>query len=168
MWAPIETWQWLQLQRLSCVDRERAEQVLNTLWSTFPGLYEEMSISAVDQEMLSIDECAMRLSISPSLVEEKLLAYRRCAVSMDSAVVRDETKHVARLAQGQIAVWEVVREYRKLGSVERLTETFPGLSEGELAAALRYAETNSGEIECLITEYENVLAKRRAEYPFAR
>ena len=157
-----------QLQRLAKLDPERVESLLNTLWIQYPGLFEELAIAAVDQEMLSVDECSGLLSIPAWGVDEKLIQYRRCMGPVESAVVHDDShKHVARLANGQVAVWEVVREYRKMGSVERLRESFPGVSEGELAAALRYAQEHSDEIEALSREYADVLALKRASYPFA-
>lgn len=168
MWVRHESWQLPQLQRLGKLDPERLETVLNTLWRQYPDLFAELAIAAVDQEELSVIECCDRLHLSPEQVEERLIAYRRAVVPIDSAVVHDDTKkHVARLAKGQAAVWEVVREYRKLGSVERLRESFPGVTEGELAAALRYAQENREEVEALIEEYESVLAQRRAVYPYA-
>lgn len=143
--------------------------MLNTLWRQYPELFDELAISAVDQEQLSIDACASLLDIEPRAVEDRLLAFRRIAVPFDSAVVHDDSvKHVARLANGQIAIWEIVREFRKLGSAEKLRDSFPGVPEGELAAALRYAQAHTDEIDAMITEYEEVLAKRRAVYPFAR
>ena len=168
MWARLEPWQLRQLQRLAALDPERIEAVLNTVWAQYPNLYRETAIAAVDQEELGVHECADRLGIYPDEVEAQVIAFRHNTVAYDRAVVLDECTRVARLLEGQVAVWEVVREYRKLGSVERLKESFPMLPEGELAAALKYAEAHPQEIEALIGEYESVLAKRRAEYPFAR
>lgn len=168
MWARLESWQLPQLQRLSKLDAERVEALLNTLWHQYPGLYEELAIAAVDQEMLSVEDCAERLGKPIWVIEERLLQFRRAEVSVESAVVHDDTvKHIARLANGQVAVWEVVREYRKLGSLDALRSSFPAISEGELAAALRYAQEHAEEIQRLIDEYEGVLALRRASYPFA-
>ncbi len=169
MWARLEPWQLLQLQRIAKFDPERVESFLNTLWTQYPGLLHELAISAVDQEQLSVDECADRLNVSAESVHEHLLQFRHCSRTIECAVVHDESsKAVARLAEGRVAVWELVREYRKLGSVEELQSAFPMLAQGELAAALRYAQENSEEIQALIDEYEMVLAKRRAEYPYAR
>ena len=168
-WATFESWQLPQLQRLSKLDPERVESFLNTLWRQYPGLYGELAISAVDQEQLSVDACAELLNIRSEEVEERLLAFRRSALPLDTAVVHDDSaKHVARLANGQIAVWEIVREFRKLGAAERLRDSFPGVPEGELAAALRYAQEHPDEIEAMIAEYEGILAKRRSVYPFSR
>ncbi|HVL37914.1 MAG TPA: hypothetical protein VM328_00860 [Fimbriimonadaceae bacterium] len=148
------------------LDPERAETILNTLWCVQPGLLDELAVSAVDQEELSIGECASLLEISAEQVEERLIAFRRRVQLVDLCVVRD--RDVAKLAQGQVAVWEVVREYRKLGSVIRLKEAFPALSEGELAAALIYAEEHPAEIEDKINEFETMVVRRRAEYPFVK
>lgn len=168
MWARLESWQITQLQRLSNLDPERAELFLNTLWNSFPGLFEELAISAVDQEIISVEECSLKLDRSEYDVEQELLRFRKRSHQHDCAVIHDGDKNVARLAEGRVPVWEVVREYRKLGSVERLRQSFPGIAEGELAAALRYAEANTEEIEDLIGQYEDVLARRRAEYPFSK
>ncbi len=52
MWARLEPWQLLQLQRIAKFDPERVESFLNTLWTQYPGLLHELAISAVDQEQL--------------------------------------------------------------------------------------------------------------------
>lgn len=166
MWRLVEPWQLQQLKRLSNLDPERVETILNTLWNSYPGLYEELAVSAVDQEMLSVEGCAQRIGVTEQEVERHLITYREQTVRPESAVVRDGK--VARLHDGQVAVWEVVREYRKLGSVERLTASFPSLTPRELAAALKYAEANPEEIESQISRYEEMLSKRRTEYPFAQ
>src|SRR2546421_5202028 len=168
MWARLEPWQLLQLQRLAKLDPLRVEMILNTLWNRYQGLYTELAISAVDQEMLSVGDCAERLSVPAEQIEKDLVDFRSCAGSIETAVVPDR-RNVACLAQGGVPVWELVRQYRKLDcSLESLSAAFPGLSQGELAAALRYADANPAEIEAKICEYESVLAKRKAEYPFSK
>ncbi len=168
MWANIEEWQLCQLVRLAASDPERVEAMLNTLWRSYPSLLGDLAIMAVDKEQVSVDECSDMLGIRPEMVEERLKKLRRQASPVAMAVVQDDSQnHVARLADYGIAVWEVVREFRKLGSVERLIETFPAVPEGQLAAALRYAQSNPAEIESLIENYESMLARRREEYPFA-
>ncbi|MGV3615480.1 MAG: DUF433 domain-containing protein [Fimbriimonas sp.] len=166
MWRVIEPWQLAQLQRMAALDPERVETVLNTLWKSYPGLFEELAVSAVDQRDLSVDACADRIDVDAAEVERQLFAFRNTSVRPDRLVVHDGT--VARLSEGQVAVWEVVREYRKLGSVERLAASFPSLTHRELAAALKYAEAHPDEVEAQIERYETALGKRRAEYPFAR
>ena len=168
MWARLEQWQLPQLQRLAKLDPQRVEMLLNTLWDRYPGLYTELAISAVDQEMLSVDECADRLCLPPEQIERDLVDFRQCAGSVEAAVVPDH-RNVACLAQTGVPVWELVRQYRKVEcSLEKLSAAFPSLSQRELAAAIRYAEAHPEEIEAKISEYETVLAKRRAEYPFSK
>jgi len=168
MWARLEPWQLLQLQRLAKLDPQRVEMIFNTLWDRYPGLYTELAISAVDQELLSVEDCAERLSLSAEQIEKDLIDFRQCAGSIETGVVPDR-RNVACLAEAGIPVWEIVRQFRKLEcSLERLCAAFPGLSQVELSAALRYAQANSEEIEGKIAEYETVLAKRKAEYPFSK
>jgi uncharacterized protein (DUF433 family) len=168
MWTVFEPWQLTQLQRLASVDAERVESILNTVWQQYPGLMGDLAIAAVDQEHLSVDRCAELLDETPERVEERLIKFRQRHVRAEKAVIVDEGHVVAKLAEGGIAVWEIVRAYRRLGSVERLVEAFPALSTTELAAALTYAEKNPAEIEQQISKYEAAVQKRRAEYPFAR
>jgi uncharacterized protein (DUF433 family) len=168
MWVRLQSWQTQQLQRLTQLQPERAETILNTLWAACPTLLGELAISAVDQETLSVDACADLLAISTHEVEQRLIAFRKYSITIERAVVEEGCRHGARLAEGQVAVWEVVREYRKLGSVEALKESFPGLSEGELAAAFIYAEQHPSEVEEKILAYENMLARKKSEYPFMK
>lgn len=170
MWTKFESWQLAQFQRLGQLDPERVETILNTVWHSYPGLMRDLAIAAVDQEQLSVEACACLLDCSTEDVEARLIEFRQKSAKFDYdwAVVMDDSTHVARLAESQVAVWEIVREYRKLGSVERLTETFPSLPKSELAAALVYAEQNPGEIESQISRYEEIIQRKRSEYPFMR
>ena len=168
MWITLEDWQCRQLELLSKADAERVETMLNTLWASYPGLLEELAIGAVDQEALSLARCAEILGIGVDDVEARLIAFRRLAVPLDRAVVgAGPGAKGACVSGGQVAVWEIVREYRKLGSLERVRESFPTLSECELAAALEYAMANPAEIQDRIDAFETVLARKRSEYPFA-
>lgn len=169
MWTTLETWQLAQMQRLTKSDPERVETIFNTIWKSYPGLLEDLAIAAVDQEQLSVDACAKLLNKDVAHVEGKLIEFRRqnARTDCEHAVVVDG-QCVAKLVESQVAVWEIVREYRKLGSVERLTEAFPSLPKSELAAALVYAEQNPAEIEGQISRYEEILQKKRAEYPYMR
>ncbi|HEY3781146.1 MAG TPA: hypothetical protein VGL56_08700 [Fimbriimonadaceae bacterium] len=167
MWARLEKWQIKQLQRLANTDPDRVEALLNILWNQSPGLYSELAVSAIDQEMLSVEEGADRLSLTEHQVETELVDFRQKMTTVEAVVVHDDMRKAACIADGGVAVWEIIREYRKLGSVESLKASFPSLSEGELAGALRYAQSHPDEIESMISDFENVLARRRAEYPFS-
>ena len=76
MWTQFESWQCRQLERLAQQDPDRAESALNTLWAMCPGLLEELAISAVDQEELSIADCAGLLGIAREDVERRLAGFR--------------------------------------------------------------------------------------------
>jgi uncharacterized protein (DUF433 family) len=167
MWNVLEPWQLRQLSRMAAQDPERVEEMLNTLWASYPGLFKELALAALDQGEIERDRCADLLMEAEEQVERDLETYRRRPAVSDFAVVQDDAR-VARLAEGRVAVWEIVREFRKLGSVERLVDAFPALTRGELAAALSYAEKHPQEIEDQICRYEAALRQRRAEYPFAR
>ena len=168
MWIRLESWQTQQIERLAHLDPERAETLMNTLWAACPGLLGELAISAVDQETLSVDACSDLLGISTEEVEKRLIAFRRHAVTVERAVVQEGSCNGASLVEGKVAIWEIVREYRKLGSVERLRESFPSLSEGELAAAFIYADEHPSEIEGKICQYEDMLSQKRAKYPYMK
>lgn len=168
MWIRFEGWQSSQLERLAKLDPERAEAVLNTLWAVCPGLLEEMAISAVDQETLSVAACAELLGLESEEVDQRLVAFRKHTLNLERAVVRSGCTNGAKLAGGQVAVWEIIREFRKLGSVDRLRESFPSLSEAELSSAFLYADDHKSEIEEKIVAYENMLARKRSEYPFMK
>jgi uncharacterized protein (DUF433 family) len=116
------------------------ERILNSLWSANPGLFEELASAA--------GESADRTS--------------------GFAVVENGGASVARLSESRIAVWEIVRAYRKAGSLDRLEKEFPNVEPGELQAAVNYGAENAGEVNLLIERYEALLEQRRAQYPYAR
>lgn len=164
----LEPWQLTQLQRLERLDPERTERVLNTLWEAHPELFEDLAIASVDQEMLTVERCAELLGISAESIEHRLVEYRRATHGSCRIVIDANRGNVARLAEARIPIWEIVRQYRKLGSVELLREAFPYLTTSELAAALRYGENNPAEIEAQIRLFESLSERRLAEYPFAK
>ncbi len=165
MWIALEDWQLHQLQRLARHEPGKAEAALNALWSACPTLLEDLAIAAVDQEMLTVDQCAELISCSVEAVEERLVEYRRSEPRVSVVETNAENGKVAHLSESKITVWEIVREFRKIGSVAELRRSFPGLHESDLASALRYAEANPGEIEGQIRHYEELRDRKRAEYP---
>lgn len=167
MWRKFEPWQVAQLQRLANIDLERAESVLNTVWSQYPGLYEQLALSALDQKQLSVEQCAKLIGVDEAACVERLQSLRSTLENRESAGVVIEPGQAAKVAAGSVAVWEIVREYRKIGSVERLVESFPSLSTAELVAGLNYARQHPEEIEEMIAKYEEALERRRNAYPFA-
>jgi uncharacterized protein (DUF433 family) len=168
MWTSVEPWQLSQLQRLAILDPERVESLLNHLYAVEPTLLGELAVSAVDQEELSVSQCADLTGLSEEQVEAQLLTHRSRAMRSEAAVVIDPERHIARLAKGGVAVWEVVRVFRQHGTIAGLVDTFPSLSRSEMMAALAYAEKNLEEIEVQIERYEQVRQRKQAEYPFVR
>lgn len=166
MWTPLEPWQVSQLSRLATVDQDLVESALNMLWDARPELLSQVTIAAVDQEEISVERAASVLRISEGEVEQKLAELRRRSLKRCCVVITEGT--VAKLADGGLPVWEVVRVYRKLGTMERLQEAFSGVSHQTLESALAYAEVNPQEIEHQITRYEQLVERRRAEYPSLR
>ena len=164
MWKVFEPWQLSQLHRLSELDIERTETVLNTLWNQFPGLFEDVAVMAVDQGALAVDKAAELCGASVAEIEARLQVLRRQESLLERMVTLDDA-NVARLEDGKVAVWEIVRELRKLGSVERLESAFPSLQRTEIAAALKYAQIHPVEIEEQIRKYEEAMSRRRAVYP---
>lgn len=172
MWRPFESWQLNQLEKLADSDPERFESILNVVWAQHPGLLKQLALAAIEDGALSINDAAKVLDIPVDMVQEQVLLSRvesrRSHIGAGSAVIVYESGSEARLAGGKIAVWEVVRAYRRLGSMERLRETFPSLTPVELAAAVDYAAKNPGEIEDQIEKYESLLERRRSLYPYAK
>ena len=151
--------------RLADRDPQRADRIVETLWSTHPRLLGELAISAVDKSEISLEDAAVVLNVSPEEVKSRVEAFRR-AERPSAPIVEDEG--TARLAEGQVPVWEVVREYRKCGSFEDLAKAFPALTETELNAAIAYGTDNAAAIDDLIEKYESMQDRKRSEYPFAR
>lgn len=167
MRADFQSWQAEQLMLLAKRCPERFAVVWATLCREFPLLPEELALAAVEQGEVSCAECAEYLGVDETEVRRKIERYRATSANFESAVVVDEGTQIARIDDEQVAVWEIVREYRKLGSVERVLEAFHGLSPADLTAALRYAEAHVEEIDRLIELYEDHLRRKRVDQLFA-
>jgi uncharacterized protein (DUF433 family) len=166
MVKPKSLWAVTQFGRLAEQDPERADRLLEALWEAHPNLLSELAISAVASDELSIEECARVMMTSADEVEKRLSLSTSEGDGAASLILVDGG--VARLADARVCVWEIVRELRRHGSVECLCESYPGLTKVELEAALAYAASNTEEVEALITRYEGMLERRRAEYPYAQ
>jgi uncharacterized protein (DUF433 family) len=142
MTHPYSDWQMAELVRLAHANPERLEGILNSLWAANPGLYEELSAHA---------NSATEPTERPTY-----------------ALVETGGASCARLSESRIAVWEIIRAYRRAGSIEGLHEEFPQVELGELKAALEYGVENQVEVDLLIARYESMLEQRRAQYPYAR
>ena len=159
-------WPLSQLQRLSETDPDRARVALESLFERDPDLLKDLAAMAVDGGELSVEAALDETELSNEELDARLASFRNRSFTADRAVVYDSESRIARTAAG-IPVWEVVRAFRRLGSVESLTAAFPALSTAELAVALRYAQEHPAEIEAQIARFEGMREKRWAEYPFA-
>lgn len=161
-------WPLTQLQRIAKHQPERARTILQLVLQHDPELYVELAVSAVDQEMLSIEDASQLTGLSEEEIHRHLVTFRNHVLYKEVQIVRDETRgNVARLANGQIPIWEIIREYRRLKSLDELALSFPQLTKSEIAVAIRYAEQNSEEIQCEIDGYESMTKRLHAEYPYA-
>jgi uncharacterized protein (DUF433 family) len=165
MQSTLKSWQLDQLTELAQARPDQIDLALKALWEASPDLHEEVVLRATAYEQISLEEGAEELRISPENMTERLLMFRSTLKHVVKAIVVDaEFKNVARLAESGIAVWEVVREFRRLGSVDPLAEAYPRLSRLDLLAALQYAEQNPDDVERQINEYESFVQLKRA-YP---
>lgn len=166
MWIPMEPWQVAQLARLSTIEPERVESGLNALWTERPELLEQVTIAGASAGDITPCEAGRILGISQAEAETKIADFNRKSLKRCCLVVCESG--VAKLADGGIPVWEVVRVHRKLGSLEKLHQAFGGTSPETLDSALAYAESNREEIDHQIERYEEMVERKRAEYPYAR
>ena len=104
MWITSEPWFFDQLKRLSEADRDRVETMVNTLLKQFPGLYEELAISALDAGLLSQHECAEKLGLTELQTESELRGYRQSKIGIVAASIECGTSP-AKVADGQVSVW---------------------------------------------------------------
>ncbi len=166
LWTKYEPWQLSQLLRLARFDPERLETILNTVWTMYPALRAELAVSAVEQAELRVVDAATFLGLTAEEIAERVEQYREASWAISQAQIV-ESDRGAMVEDTQVPVWEVLREYRKLGSLDRLTESFPGMTTGQLSSAIAYAREHMEEIEAAIMAYEVLRAQKRAAYPFA-
>lgn len=156
-----EHWLLPQLRRLSKIKPGAFDEVVTHLREFHPGLYEELCLMAVEHGDLEASECAVCLATDVSSLAVRLEIYRSDAGNDENAImIESDENGVASLVGSRIFVWEIVREYRRLGSLTALKEAYAALTEGELRAALRYAERHETEIENKIRAYEDRFARR--------
>ena len=104
-----------------------------------------------------------------AVVEDRLEVFIDSnAEEKQCQVIEHDDHDVAKIVGKHVTVWEIVREYRRAGSVDAMRGAFPGLSEGELRAALLYAGRNPDEIGAQIKAYDEIVERSKAAYPFAK
>lgn len=157
---------WLeQLQLLLRTCPDRVERALTKLWEADPDLHRDLAVGAVDHGRISPEDGAACLGVEAGELERLLDEYRRN--QRESTGVVEKRGGTAFISGTQVAVWEVVRAYRRFGNLDLVLEGFPILSPAAVQAALRYAESHHEEVETAIAGYEQRVARRRNEYPFA-
>jgi uncharacterized protein (DUF433 family) len=108
----------------------------------------------------SFEEFVARLRAELPDDFESLSRFAAETERADENWIHKDERGVARIRATQVAVWEVVRTFRTLGSVEELKAKFVVLTEGELRAALAYAGQNPDEISAQINRYEEYKQSR--------
>lgn len=162
---------WLipQLERLAKSDPGRIEDLLEALRLSRRDLFDELHLMAVEHADLSQADAANRLESTLLDVQTRLEAFREASADAAETQIIEHDRHgVAKIANKHVTVWEIVREYRRVDSVEAMRGAFPVLSEGELRSALIYAGRNPDEIGAQIRAYEEVVERSKAAYPFAK
>ncbi|MBL8060335.1 MAG: hypothetical protein JNK63_06425 [Chthonomonas sp.] len=147
---------------------ERVDEAMHRLFELDPHLRNELVIGAVDQEMLTVQQAADYTGMSTDEIDARLVEFRTLMAQRDVRIEKPSEKAVARVVGAGISVWEIVREQRRVQSIDALRKSFPALSKLELEMALAYANEHPDEINGEIEQYEQVLARRQAKYPFAK
>lgn len=169
MSTSIGHWALPQLERLEQSSPERFEDILATLREVRPDLFGELTLMAAEHGDISHEEAADLLGSPSAEVEALLTDYREVMTEVTQRQLIELDHHgVARIVGRHVTVWEVVREYRRVDSVDGMHSTFPGLSELELRAALIYAGRNPDEIGSQIRAYEEIVERSKAAYPYAK
>ncbi|MBX3118308.1 MAG: hypothetical protein KF784_04525 [Fimbriimonadaceae bacterium] len=158
----FEAWQLEQLAHLAVSDPARVERALAAVWEAQPDLLRDVVLWAVDRREIDHERACEILNIDAAELEKRLESLRSSTKTWEQYIEIEAESGTARMSDNHVPVWEVILEYRKVGSVGDLCETFPSLSKGALAAALRYAETHPKEIQDKIAAYESYVTRRQA------
>ncbi|MBS1706617.1 MAG: DUF433 domain-containing protein [Armatimonadetes bacterium] len=162
----LQPWQLDQLSNLARWSPERVEHALNNLWEQDASLYEELVLNAVMQDQISVAEGAAELHLSPEHMENRIRELRNSDSYLERIIDLDSNfGNVARLSKSRVAIWEILREYRRTESIDELAKAFPLIKRGELLAALQYASQNEGEVERQIENFESLQDRIRSQYP---
>jgi uncharacterized protein (DUF433 family) len=167
MGKSISQWALGELCRMAKRDPQRANRIVEALWAAHPRLLNELAISAVDHGEISAEDAAEALGISTEEITSRVESFRR-SERPTAPIVEDDGTGVARLGEGHVPVWEVVREFDKTNSLDEVAKAFPALTGAELAAAIDYGVEHHEQIHNLIEKYESMQDRKRAEYPFAK
>lgn len=152
-----DTWMIAQVQRLANTRPERLTVILSQLKESLPEAYEELPLTALEHGDLTLSDCAGRLGVDQAELQIKQESYRTllCEANEFPMIAKD-SQGTARVKGTMVAVWEIVRKFRKAASVLDLKESFPSLTELELRSALAYAGRHPDEVQAHIAAYEEL------------
>lgn len=163
----VDMWLVDQLRRMAKSQPERFEGFVRSVKTALPAEFEGLALMAVDEGSLTTCDCAAVLMLGEAEVDVRLEGYRNNSDDLLEGVIEVDLQGTARIADTQVAVWEVVRVFRRVASVAELKLAYNSLSERELRAALAYAGNNPDEIALSIEQYEAMVNRKREAYPFA-
>lgn len=144
---------------------EALDRLLASALKDEPELERDLALLAVYHGDLAESECAEILGCPCTEIQSGVEHLQ--ASSDESDFISHDAKGIARVGDSHVAVWEIVREFRKVGSVSELNSRFPRLRESEVRAALNYCGRNPDEVAAQISAYEEIAARAKAAYPFA-
>ncbi len=152
-----DAWMISQVQRMARTRPGRLTSILLQLRERHPEAFEELVLTALEHGDLSCDRCAQELGVDQPALEAKQEAFRQMVSdSAESPVISKDSHGTARVNGTMIAVWEIVRKFRKSSSVSDLRDSFTSLTELELRAALSYAGRHPDEIQGQISAYDEL------------
>jgi uncharacterized protein (DUF433 family) len=163
----LSSWTLCELCRIAERDPQRGDRIMEALWTTHPRLLTELAISAVGHNEISAKDAADVLGLTTEEIQSRVEAFRKTE-RPSAPIVEDDGMGIARLAEGHVPVWEVVREHKRSNSLADLAKAFPALTVAELQAAITYGHENPEQIAALIDQYESMQDRKRSEYPFAK
>lgn len=146
-----------QVQRMARTRPRRLTAILFQLRESNPEAFEEMILTALEHGDITCDQCAHELGLDQEALAARQEAFRqRLSDSDESPVISRDPHGTARVNGTMIAVWEIVRKFRKSSSVSDLRDSFSSLTELELRAALAYAGRNPDEIQGQISAFDEL------------
>ncbi|MCW5936473.1 MAG: DUF433 domain-containing protein [Fimbriimonadaceae bacterium] len=161
-------WALSQLERLARNEPDKLEVLLTKIKESLPDLYGELVLMSVESGQTSEVDAARLLDTDPVSVGMRLESFRLSVGENQLGHIVHDVHGVAKIEDKQVTVWEIVREFRRAGTVSAMRDQFPALNEVELRAALAYAGRNPDEIGGQIRAYEELVERSRAAYPFAK
>ncbi|MDI9641362.1 DUF433 domain-containing protein [Kamptonema cortianum] len=148
------TWFTETLTALQQESPDRFDAVLASLRREAPEVFEEICLVAVATGRLTQSECAEILATDTRSLGIRLACHDQAEPESSSSLIEVGANGIAKLKGTHVTVWEIAREFRKHDSVKTLNESYAGLTEKELRAALQYAGRNPDEISGQIRDYE--------------